>query len=159
VACGLSDPGPEMDALMGFSENKSRFAGQVWHGTVGQIRRAPELAAIWKTRAIAGQPSLAVLAQQVTDGAAAFIFNIDRLNAAAQDPVKGPLVDAAIAFITNGEFTTLQARTKMGQLRAACVTLRDADKSTDVALIAALDAFALAVPTVPDDIGNETVWT
>lgn len=143
---------------MGFSENKTRFAGEVWQGTVGQIRRAPELSATWKTWAQDGNPPLAVLAQYVTDGTTTLISNIDRLAAASNDAVKGPLIDAAIAFITAGQFTTAQAKTKMGQLRAACVALRNADKSTAQALITALDTFTAAAPTIPDDAGILSVW-
>lgn len=143
---------------MGFSENGSRFAHQVWNGTVGQIRRSTVLAGVWKARAQLGDMPVASLALQVTDGAASFISNIDQLNTAALDPIKGPLIDAAIAYLSAGTITTLQARTKMGQLRAACVTLRDANKSTTSALVAALDAFAIAVPTIPDDAGVITVW-
>lgn len=143
---------------MGFSENKMRFAAEVWQGTVGQIRRAPVLSAKWKAMALAGDPQLATLATYVTDGMSSFISNIDRLAAASNDAVKGPLVDAAVTFITAGQFTTAQAKAKMAQLRTACVALRNADKSTVQLLTAALDTFAASVPAIPDDAGIDSVW-
>lgn len=144
---------------MAIKENLARFAEQVWNGTVAQIRRAPVVAAKWKSWAQAQSVPLAELSARATDGAISFISNIDRLNVASQDPVKGPLVDAAIAYLGNGEYTTLQVRNIMGQLRSACVALRDANKSTYAALIVALDAFILAVPAIPDEPGSETIWT
>jgi hypothetical protein len=142
---------------MGFSENGSRFAEQVWNGTVGQIRNATQVGTLWRNRV--GTVPRAALAQHVTDGAVSFISNIDRLNTASQDPVKGPIIDAAIAYLTGGEITTAQARNTMGNLRSACVTLRDANKGSNVALGAALDTFIASIPSIPDDIGNETIWT
>lgn len=141
---------------MAISENAQRFVSQVWQGTVGQIRRASELAAIWEARV--GQPEWPNNAAAVTNGASSFIDNIDRLNAASQDATKGPLVDKAIAFLTDGVYTTNQVRNVMGNLRSACVTLRDADKSTDATLTSALQTFAANVPTLPDDPGLLTIW-
>lgn len=141
---------------MAISENAQRFVSQVWQGTVGQLRRASELAAIWEARV--GQPEWPNITTSVTNGASSFIDNIDRLNAASQDASKGPLVDKAIAFLTDGQYTTAQVRSVVGNLRSACVALRDADKSTDQALTSALQTFAADVPTLPDEGGALDVW-
>lgn len=145
---------------MGFSEAKARFIGEVWQGTVGQIRRAPEIGVKWKEWADTQSVELVKLGTIVTDGANSFISNIDRLNAASQDPVKGPLIDLAIQVITNGEYTTNQARTVMGNLRSACVALRNAPKTTYAEISSALATFIAAVPVVPDDVNTAgTMWT
>lgn len=132
---------------------------QVWTGTVAQIRRAPIVAAIWKDKLQSGVVTLERVNTWITDGCNAFLNTISRLNAAATDPVKGPLVDVAIFFITNGEHTTAQVRNFMGNLRNVILALRDADRSTQALCVTALDQFIADVPVVPDTPGSETIWT
>jgi len=147
--------------MSGLQENRKRLAEQFWQGTVGQIRRAPVVAARWKAWAETpgeGVPSAEEIATRATDGAVAFIDTIDRLGAKAQDAAYTGHLDAAIAYLTDGQFTVAQVRSGMATMRQACVALRDADKSTAQALIDALDALVAAVPVIPDEPGDLTLW-
>lgn len=143
---------------MAIYEDRQRIAYQVWNATVSQVRRAPVVAGIWKAHLQAGAVTLAQTNARITDGCASFLDTIARLNAAAQDPVKGPLVDAAIAFITNGEHTTQQVRNFMVNVRNAVIALRDADRSTQQLCIAALDTFIADIPSIPDAAGTISIF-